>query len=188
MHSTLVQAVGGCVRQAKAKIRKRTPAAMHRAVLLSWHVCNCPLLSQLTTVAACDRQSHCSKLDCSANYCFHIDTNTNPFLVPQKQLSESHTTPPNVPAVPPEVTAQLQSLREEARILQQERVQLHAELARLQQALKDFKDHDKSGGDVAAAMAAAVAAARQQWDTERQQMELRWDICAASRVPVLSPR
>ena len=79
---------------------------------------------------------------------------------------------PSVPSpaiVPPEVVAQLQSLREEARMLQEERVKLHAELARLQQAFKDMKARP----DVGSATAAAMASARQQWDLERQQLQLR---------------
>ena len=84
----------------------------------------------------------------------------------QAQLNERPPVP--APGVPPEIAAQLQSLREEARALQEERVKLHAELARLQQAMQSLQT--PKGDDVGPAVAAAVASARQHWDLERQQL------------------
>ena len=88
----------------------------------------------------------------------------------QAQLNERPPVP--APGMPPEVAAQLQSLREEARTLQEERVKLHAELARLQQAMQGLQT--PTGDEVGAAVAVAVASARQQWDLELQQQMQRY--------------
>ena len=97
----------------------------------------------------------------------------------QAQLSERP--PVLAPGVPPEIAAQLQSLREEARTLQEERVKLHAELARLQQAMQSLQT--PKGHDVGSAVAAAVASARQRWDLELQQLKHRCGCLDAGQKP-----